>query len=81
MMTRKFKRPFTFSDGTFLPAGTFVSVAGSGIHHDESTYAHPNEFFGFRFARMREKDREGAKYQFVNIGLNYISFVYGRNAW
>ncbi|KAJ7586983.1 cytochrome P450 [Mycena floridula] len=34
-MTRKVMKDFTFSDGTTIPAGNTVSVAGSAMHFDE----------------------------------------------
>lgn len=57
-MNRKVLKDFTFSDGTILPAGTYLSVASFATHHDEAIYANPYEFDGFRFANLREGDGE-----------------------
>ena len=34
-MTRKVVEDFTFSNGTHVPSGTFLSIASDAIHHDE----------------------------------------------
>ncbi len=41
---------FTFSDGTVIPAGNFVATAVTAIHEDETSYEHPEDFDGLRFA-------------------------------
>ncbi|KAJ6546719.1 cytochrome P450 [Mycena vulgaris] len=68
-MTRKVvaKDGFRFSDGTLLPYGSFVSVAGRPAHYDPGilffNYARLGElqnaatFDGFRFAREREEQK------------------------
>ncbi|KAJ3480754.1 hypothetical protein NLI96_g8123 [Meripilus lineatus] len=43
-MTRKAKTNFQFSDGTSIPAGTFVSAAAMAVHHDGQLYPDPDEF-------------------------------------
>lgn len=47
-------RPFTFSNGITIPAGTLVSAPSGVIHKDEELYPNPEEFDGFRFVRLRE---------------------------
>ncbi|KAJ7124671.1 cytochrome P450 [Mycena crocata] len=62
-MGRKVIAPdgFTFSDGTTVPHGAFLSVPGDVTHFDEANYANANVFDGFRFSRMREV-RAGASH-------------------
>ncbi|OBZ73466.1 Ent-kaurene oxidase [Grifola frondosa] len=53
-MTRKAMRDMVFGDGTFVPAGTTVSVAAT-VHHDEAVYEAPDVFDPWRFANMRDE--------------------------
>lgn len=80
-MTRKAMKDFTFSDGTFIPRGTYVSAAETATHHDDQVYGDAAHFNPFRFAEMRDEDGEGTKHQFVSTNLDYISFGHGRHAW
>lgn len=80
-MTRKVLKDFTFSDGTFVPAGNYISIASDALHHDEIHYPNPKEFRGFRFAEMREDEGEGFKYQAASLGLDRVTFGVGRHAW
>ncbi|KDQ57928.1 hypothetical protein JAAARDRAFT_34744 [Jaapia argillacea MUCL 33604] len=79
-MTRKVLQPFTFSDGTRVPVGHYVSTAAAPMHHDEGNYSDPDVFDGFRFANMREEEGEGTKHQFVSTGVDYVPFGHGRHA-
>lgn len=80
-MTRKAVRDFTFSDGTFIPAGEFVCAASRGTHLDDANYEDPEIFKPWRFADMRSEDGESTKHQMVNTSASYISFGHGRHAW
>ncbi|TDL22831.1 cytochrome P450 [Rickenella mellea] len=71
---------YTFSDGTFIPKGTMMSVASGATHHDPSVYENANEFHGFRFADLREEDGEGTKHQMVSTSSEYLAFGHGRHA-
>ncbi|KAF8526936.1 cytochrome P450 [Hysterangium stoloniferum] len=48
---RKALKPFTFSDGSRVPKGTFLYAAAWAVHHDEEIYNDAGTFDGFRFAR------------------------------
>ena len=80
-LNRKVMKPFTLSDGTYLPPGTEVAIPSDSIHHDGDNYVNPHEFDGFRFSRMREVEGESSKYQFTNLGLDYVPFGSGKHAW
>ena len=80
-VTRLALKDVTFSDGTFVPAGTLLSAASWATHHDDAVYPDAHVFDPFRFARMREVQGEGTKHQFVNTSPDYISFGHGRHAW
>ena len=71
----------TLSDGTFLPEGTYVSVASRPLHHDTENYDDPHLFKPWRFAEMRQQDGQHTKYQMVNTSLEFVSFGHGRHAW
>ena len=81
IMDRIVRQPFTFSDGTVIPTGTWVTVSATGTHFDEQNYPHANEFDGFRFSRMKEVDNEAAKHQLVTLGPEFVPFGYGRYGW
>lgn len=72
----------TLSDGTFLPAGTFITANLTGAHHDESIYPDPDKFDGFRFSKLRDESaEESVKHQMVNTSADYLAFGHGRHAW
>jgi hypothetical protein len=45
-------RPFTFSNGMTIPAGTLISLPLCAIHMEEETYSNPDQFDGFRFTTL-----------------------------
>jgi cytochrome P450 len=49
-------RPFTFSNGVTVPAGTLISIPASAAHRDERIFPNPDKFDGFRFAKLRETE-------------------------
>ncbi|KAH7926831.1 cytochrome P450 [Leucogyrophana mollusca] len=79
-MSRKALKDFTFSDGTFVPKGSVVSVASHAIHHDDVIYENPDVFEPFRFADLREEEGEALKHQMVSTGLEFLPFGHGRHA-
>ena len=82
-MTRLALRPFTFSNGVTVPAGTLVSVPAGATHTDERLYPNPNEFDGFRFAKLRESegDTTTSRYQTISTSSEHLSFGLGRHTW
>jgi len=70
-------RPFTFSNGVTVPAGTRIAVPSAAVHSDEEIYPNPEEFDGFRFAKLREHDGDGmpvAGHQLtLHLGITLIS--------
>ncbi|EJD07458.1 cytochrome P450 [Fomitiporia mediterranea MF3/22] len=80
-LSRKIMSDMTLSDGTFLPAGTFVAANVIGAHRDDSHYPDADKFDGFRFAKLREQSsEEGVKHQMVNTSPEYLAFGHGRHA-
>ncbi|KAJ7574535.1 cytochrome P450 [Mycena floridula] len=79
-MERKVLKDFTFSDGTTVPAGNTVAVAGWSVHFDEDIYPNASDFDGLRFARMREQEGHALKHQTVSTSSAYVMFGHGKNA-
>jgi len=78
---------FTFSDGTFIPHGSFLNVTSRPAQFDPAYYENPEVFDGFRFAREREmrtvKDgTEGGtfKHHMISTGPDHLVFGHGKHA-
>jgi len=80
-MTRLALRPFTFSNGVTIPAGTLVAVPRSAIHMDGEIYSNPEQFDGFRFSKLREGDIAKTSHQAVTTSPEFLAFGFGRHAW
>ncbi|EGN93528.1 hypothetical protein SERLA73DRAFT_97436 [Serpula lacrymans var. lacrymans S7.3] len=78
-MLRKAMTDFTFSDGTFIPAGCTVTVASSPMHHDSEIYADADAFVPFRFANEKQEGEQPWQ-QMVSTNPQYLAFGHGRNA-
>ncbi|KAH9000278.1 cytochrome P450 [Lactarius akahatsu] len=74
-------RPFTFSNGVTVPAGTLVAVPSAAVHMDGEIYPNPEEFDGFRFAKLRERDGVAvAGHQATSTSAEFLTFGHGRHA-
>jgi len=75
---------FTFSDGTFIPAGTVISVPFDDVQLDPQTYEDPLRFDGFRFVKMKERAvLEGypdKNFDVVSINSEFVAFGQGKHA-
>jgi cytochrome P450 len=82
-MTRLVLRPLKLSNGTTIPVGTLVAIPASATHRDEISYPNPDEFDGFRFAKLREHDNETltSRYQAVSTSSENVTFGLGRHTW
>ena len=76
-------KPFTFSNGVTVPAGTFVSVPATAAQRDERSFPNPNQFDGFRFSKLRESEGDSttSKYQAVTVSNEHLPFGVGRHTW
>ncbi|KAF8488648.1 cytochrome P450 [Russula emetica] len=74
-------KPFTFSNGVTVPAGTFVSVPANATHRDERIYSNADEFDGFRFTKLRESEGDitTSRYQAVSASNEHLPFGLGRH--
>jgi cytochrome P450 len=82
-MSRLVMRPFTFSNGVTVPAGTLVAVPACAIHRDEGMFSNPDEFDGFRFSKLRERDGDAVtnRHQVISTSTEQLAFGLGRHAW
>ncbi|KAI9465137.1 cytochrome P450 [Lactarius psammicola] len=79
--TRLALRPFTFSNGVTVPAGTIITVPIIVIHADGENFPNPDEFDGFRFAKLRERDGDAmTRHQATSTSAECLTFGYGRHA-
>jgi cytochrome P450 len=76
-------RPLKLSNWMTIPVGTLVSIPVSATHRDERSYPNPDEFDGFRFAKLREDVGETltSRYQAVSTSSEQVAFGLGRHAW
>jgi len=80
--TRLTLRPFTFSNGVTIPAGTLISLPTRATHQDELIYENPNEFDGFRFAKLRESEGDvvASRHQLISASAKNLSWGLGRHS-
>ncbi len=69
--------PYTFSDGTLLPAGTLVATVPTATHVD------PEFFNGLRFYKLRKSASEinETKYRLTSTAGEYLAFGGGKHVW
>ncbi|KAE9363515.1 cytochrome P450 [Stipitochalara longipes BDJ] len=78
---RKTLRAITLSDGTYLPANTYLFSPATAISADPSVYENPNEFDGLRFYKKRQHNPEDdMKYQLISTANTQMHFGIGRHA-
>jgi len=74
-------RPFTFSNGVTVPAGTLIATPSTAIHTDGEIYPNPKKFDPFRSAKLREQDGVPVVgQQSTSTSAEYLVFGYGRHA-
>ena len=49
---------FTFSDGTYVPAGNCICVPQQALMLDHANYSDPSEFQGFRYVNRKPSEDE-----------------------
>jgi cytochrome P450 len=84
LMARYALLDFTFSDGTFIPAGTVISVHSDHVQLDPQTYEDPLKFDGFRFIKMKERavlqGYPDKKFDMATTSSEFVAFGQGRHA-
>jgi hypothetical protein len=79
-LIRKALKPFVFSDGTCIPAGSRLLCAAGPIQNDNDYYADPTVFNGFRFVVDGSVSGPLRK-TLASTGASYLPFGYGKHAW
>ena len=59
-LARKAREAFTFSDGTAIPKGTFMAVAGTAVHYDANSFEDPTVFNPWRFVPDKYSIKDNA---------------------
>ncbi|OHE97166.1 hypothetical protein CORC01_07607 [Colletotrichum orchidophilum] len=90
--SRRLRKDQTFSNGMKLPAGTPISFPLWAMYNSTTTNtfspdynagtgnAPPNEFDGFRFARLRDQPGREMKHQAATTGPDAFNFGHGPHA-
>ena len=71
-------KDYTFSDGTFVPAGATVAIPSRAVQTDPTIYDNPTKFDGFRFSSL--PDAENARQQMVSSSINFLQWGGGARA-
>lgn len=77
-------KDFTFSNGTFIPRGTYVAAIAGPVNMDKEIYEDPLTFKPFRFAEAREgadDARDAVKNQMIATNPQHLLFGLGKHAW
>ncbi|EJF57560.1 cytochrome P450 [Dichomitus squalens LYAD-421 SS1] len=79
-MIRKAVKDVVLVNGTLIPKGTMVIGPQLPTHLNEEYFPDAQTFDPFRFSRMREKEGEGMKHQFVQTSTEFVAFGHGKRA-
>jgi cytochrome P450 len=79
-MNRRVSSDITLSDGITIPKGLFTAFPSHNINMDSSLWENPQQFDGFRFEKLRGKEGNENKFQFVTTGTDSINFGHGSHA-
>ncbi|RYP66018.1 hypothetical protein DL771_007999 [Monosporascus sp. 5C6A] len=77
-MSRYVEKDTELSDGTILPQGSRVMVAGS--YMDPTIYPDPERFDAARFLHMRQQPGQENNWQFVTTTPAHLVFGHGQHA-
>lgn len=77
---RKVITSHTFSDGTYIPKGAWVTAPSVSIHHWDKIYKNPHIFDGFRFYEMRKAEGNATRFQNASTSIEYLPFGDGLSA-
>ncbi|KAL7270412.1 hypothetical protein RUND412_006885 [Rhizina undulata] len=74
-------KPYTFADGTHVPAGCTISAASGSRYKDSDIYPDPEKFDAYRFVKLRKAypQREG-EFHFSSVNPDTLGFGDGRHA-
>jgi cytochrome P450 len=72
-------QPYTFSDGTYIPAGTMLALPVYTIGRDPELFPNPDVFNPYRFVNKRH-DGENDHLQFTSVTNGTMAFGSGKHA-
>lgn len=83
---RKVMKPFTFIDGTHIPAGDVVCVPMNAILRDPTRYADSGTFYPWRFVGQKSQNEEekgirGVTSKFTDMEYSYPLWGLGGYSW
>ncbi|KAF2712037.1 cytochrome P450 monooxygenase-like protein [Pleomassaria siparia CBS 279.74] len=80
--SRKVLQGITLSNGQFIPPGVIIEVPSHAAYQDAANFPNPEEFDGFRFAKIRKTGSavDKARNQFVSTNEQNLFFGYGAHA-
>ena len=91
-MKRIFRQSYTFSDGLYIPEGTYVCLPTYAIENDPARIPRPEAFDGLRSYRQRQEvhqssatipssmNGKGECHQFTSTEPTALNFGYGKSA-
>jgi cytochrome P450 len=71
---------YTFSDGTTVPAGTFLGAPTTATHLDHELYPDPEVFEPKRYLQGDAKGSKTTPQQLVATSPTWIPFGHGKSA-
>ncbi|KAI1322691.1 cytochrome P450 [Xylariaceae sp. FL0255] len=77
-MNRYVERELTLSDGTKIPAGSRIVVAGN--YRDPEIFEEPDKYDATRFLKMRQRPGQENSWQFVTTSAAHQGFGHGQHA-
>lgn len=79
---RYLSKPFDFTDGTHLPAGTHICLPAEPIYMDDSIVpgGRAQDFDGFRFEREPDHSEHQNRFQLSTVDSTQLHFGAGRYA-
>lgn len=74
--------PYTFSDGTHVPAGNLVAVPQAAVMQDPRSYPDPMEFNPYRFVAVDGTDGSMRAFpKYTDVRWNHPYWGSAKRAW
>jgi cytochrome P450 len=78
-LRRKAMQPFTFKDGTHIPAEDWVCVPQRPLLRDPAIYSAPDVFNPYRFMSRNTENQKSSK--FTDLSPDFPIWGLGKQAW
>ena len=79
-MGRKVIKDWQLSDGVKIPKGTYLFCNHTTVVQDADYFENPHHFDPWRMFRLRQRDGEANKHQFVMTSDTNLTFGHGKHA-